>query len=232
MSAIAIKSWQDAEKEILHRINSRLWKPGDNIPNEVELAREFGCARTTVNRALRAIAESGLLERKRKAGTRVAPYPVRKATFSIPIIRREIEDRNQRFSYALIDCNTKNIPTDIRACMQIGADKALHIRALYLADGKPYVFEDRWVNVDEVPEILNVNLAHTNANEWLISNAPYTHGDFTFSAIKANDKTAEIMGSSLGDALFSLNRTTWNGQQAVTSVKLIYQLGYNLHTSM
>jgi GntR family transcriptional regulator, histidine utilization repressor len=47
----------------------------------------LGCARATVNRALRDLAEAGLLERRRKGGTRVPLTPVRKATFEIAIIR-------------------------------------------------------------------------------------------------------------------------------------------------
>ena len=67
--------------------------PGEFIPNEADLALELGCARTTVNRALRAVAETGLLDRRRKVGTKVTTNPVRKATISIPIIRQEIEDK-------------------------------------------------------------------------------------------------------------------------------------------
>ncbi|MCY0152430.1 GntR family transcriptional regulator [Hoeflea alexandrii] len=55
------------QAEVLRRINAREWKPGDFIPNESELSVEFGCARATVNRALRGLAESGLLDRRRKA---------------------------------------------------------------------------------------------------------------------------------------------------------------------
>ena len=65
----AINTWQDVQREVLGRIQNRVWKPGDIIPNEVDLAKEFGCARATVNRALQAVADSGLLDRRRKAGT-------------------------------------------------------------------------------------------------------------------------------------------------------------------
>ena len=94
----AINTWQDVQREVLGRIQNRVWKPGDIIPNEVDLAKEFGCARATVNRALQAVADSGLLDRRRKAGTRVAVNPVRKATLEIPIIRQEIEQRGPALS--------------------------------------------------------------------------------------------------------------------------------------
>jgi formimidoylglutamate deiminase len=71
----AIRSWQAVQDEVRRRIAARLWRPGDFIPHETDLAREFGCARATVNRALRELAEEGLLDRRRKAGTRVAVNP-------------------------------------------------------------------------------------------------------------------------------------------------------------
>ena len=69
MTTPAINSWQSVQDEVLRRIHNRIWKPGAQIPNETDLAKEFNCGRTTVNRALRELAESGILERKRKSGT-------------------------------------------------------------------------------------------------------------------------------------------------------------------
>ena len=52
-------------------IQSGIWKQGCLITVEAALAKEFGCARATVNRVLRELAQEGILERRRKAGTRV-----------------------------------------------------------------------------------------------------------------------------------------------------------------
>ena len=61
-------NWQSVHDEVLRRIHTRQWKPGDLIPKEVELAEQLGCARATVNRALRELATEGFLDRRRKAG--------------------------------------------------------------------------------------------------------------------------------------------------------------------
>ena len=66
--------------ELECRIYTREWEPGQSIPNEADLAIELGCARFTVNRALRTLAEVGLIDLRRRGGTRVALHPVRKAT--------------------------------------------------------------------------------------------------------------------------------------------------------
>jgi GntR family transcriptional regulator, histidine utilization repressor len=56
--------WEDIRAEVLRRIRARDWPPGGLIPGEEALAEEFGVARATVNRALTALAEAGVIERK------------------------------------------------------------------------------------------------------------------------------------------------------------------------
>ena len=80
-------TFRDVMAEILHRITDGPWGPGTLLPGEVELAEEFRCSRTTMNRALREVSELGFLDRKRKAGTRVRMAPIRQARFEMPIVR-------------------------------------------------------------------------------------------------------------------------------------------------
>ena len=231
MTAAENQRWQTIQDEVLRRIHSREWKPGELIPNEVALAEEFSCARATVNRALRNLAEAGLLDRRRKAGTRIALQPVRKATLNIPVIRQEIMQRQQRYGYALISCETKSPPADILARMQLQSDaNTLHIIALHLADNKPYVYENRWLNIDSVPAIVNVDLSTQSANEWLVTHAPFTHGDISFSATNATPQDAEILSTQPDIALFLIERSTWNQQTSITSVRLTFAPGYRMHT--
>lgn len=91
-----MKGWEAIRDEVMGRVRARRWPPGALIPNEKVLATEFGVARATVNRALRELAEAGVLERRRRAGTRVAALPVRKATLDIPVIRQEVDPRGGR----------------------------------------------------------------------------------------------------------------------------------------
>lgn len=232
-SATRSRNWRNVESEVLDRIHSRQWKPGELIPTEADLAAEFGCSRTTVNRALRSIADTGLLDRKRKAGTRIATHPVRKATLDIPVIRREIEARGQVYSHHLIDRESRVPPASIRARMKLDASsEQLHLRALHLADNRPYAYEDRWLNFAAVPEAAEVNFDEQNANEWLVVNAPYTKGDIAFLAIEAPADIADILGARTGDALFAIDRTTWNGPAAITSVRIVFARGYVMQTTI
>ena len=88
-------TYKSVKADILSKITEGEWGPGTLIPNEVELAEIYGCARATVNRAMRELADDGIIERRRKAGTRVRSAPLREARFVVPIVRKEIEDKGR-----------------------------------------------------------------------------------------------------------------------------------------
>jgi GntR family histidine utilization transcriptional repressor len=233
LKAAEINSWPAVHAEVMRRINSREWKPGEMIPGEEDLAREFGCARATVNRALRELAETGLLERRRKAGTRVAIHPVRKAKLNIPIVRNEIEARGQSYRYALLEARRIKPPPEARMRMQVdSALKLLHISAVHMADGRPYCFEDRWINPAVVPELDDADFKTQSANEWLVENVPFEGGDIAFSATNAGEREAEILSCRPGDGLFVTERTTWKSTGTITYVRLIFAPGYRMHTEL
>jgi len=228
-----LRNWQSVRDEVLRRIHTRKWAPGDLIPNEADLAAEFGCARATVNRALRAVAEAGLLDRRRKAGTRVALQPVAKATLNISVIRQEVEARGARYSHQLISRENAVPAPAISGAMGTDALRPLlHLRALHMADGRPYATEDRWINTASVPQAQNEHFDHISANEWLLQNAAYTHGDIAFSAANATDQEAETLGCTPGDAVFVIDRVTWNETDAVTKVRIVFVPGHQMRTGI
>ena len=224
-------SWQSIQAELRRRINERVWQPGEQVPNEAELAAEFGCARTTVNRAMRELAAAGLLDRRRKAGTKVALNPVRKATLNIPITRLEVERRGARWGHAVLERETVTPPALIASRLGLSHDtELLHLRSLHCADHQPFLYEDRWINLAAVPEVLEADFGAVSANEWLVQNAPFTRGDISLSAANATATEAEGLGVGEGAALFIVERVTWDGKRPVTAVRLAYTPGYQMHT--
>lgn len=227
MSATQFRNWHAIKAEVLRRIHAQEWPPGHTIPNEVDLAVEFGCARATVNRALQALADAGFLERRRKAGTRVALHPTGKAIVDIPVIRREIESRGSGYGYQLLSRDLTAPPEHLD-----GNAKALHVTALHSADARPYVYEDRWIDIATLPAAMDEPFDRISANEWLVKTAPYTHGTITFAAETADEARAAQLQTQPGAALFVVARTTWNRERIITNVRLTYAPGYVIETSI
>lgn len=225
--------WQAIEAEVLRRIHARDWPPGSAIPHEAELARDFGVARATVNRALQSLADAGWLDRKRKAGTRVALHPVRKATLSIPILRTEIEDAGHAYGYRMLAQVDEVAPAPILKALVLPTDRTLmHITALHLADGLPWAHEDRWINPAAVPAIRDVDLGTMNANEWLVRHAPFTHGDLSIGAALASGAVAQALACAPGTALVTLTRITWDGTTPITQVRQSFAPGHEIRMTL
>ncbi len=222
-------SWVHVRDEIRARILNRTYAPGDKLPRDEDVALEIGCARTTVQRAMQDLVQIGLVERKRKGGTQVRTDPLTRATFDIPITRREVEQRGSKYDYQFISSTTEVTPMTVMARFGIQQPALLlHVKALHLADNRPYIFEDRWIDTRSTPDILNVDLKYESANEWLVRNKPYSRVDVRFYAMNAEGETAKYLSTKAGSALLVIERTTWFAHDPITTVQAVAAPGYQL----
>src|SRR5690606_32194035 len=205
-----MSGFRDVKAEILRRITDRTWAPGMLLPGEVELADTFGAARATVNRAMRELTDEGLLERRRRAGTRVRPSPVRAARFQIPVIRDEIAAAGATYRYSLVEREILRAPGWLRARLGVKAGtRVLHLGCLHSADGAPYQYEDRWINLSSLPAAETADFAATGPNEWLIHIVPYSEVEISFLATAAAGRWGDYLGYEAGEPVFTAERTTW-----------------------
>jgi GntR family histidine utilization transcriptional repressor len=218
---------------IRERLAAGEWPPGSLMPGEAGLAEEYQCARATVNRAMQALAKDGFIERKRRAGTRVKDIPTKRAQFDIPIIRHEIEATGAAYRPHLLLNALEPAPDHVAARLHLlNGAQALHLQTVHMAGEHPHAFENRWVNVAAAPGILNAPLDQISANEWLLRQVPYSSGDVVFSAAPASALVAAALDVNEGDALFTIERTTWFEDQFITTMKLFYRPGYKLETRL
>jgi len=61
----------DLYGELESRIRGGEWAVGDLLPREIELAAHYKCGRHAVSQAIARLAHEGLVERRKRAGTRV-----------------------------------------------------------------------------------------------------------------------------------------------------------------
>jgi len=224
-------TFRDIKSALLHRIVRGDWAPGALLPGEVDIAQEFGCARATVNRAMRELAEDGIVERKRKAGTRVRPSPLRAARFEIPLVRREIEAQGGAYGYALLARDVVAAEGTLAARLGLAVgDAALHLTCLHCSDGAPYQHEDRWINLAALPQAQEVDFSVRGPNEWLVETVPYSEAEISFSATPADGELSRHLRCAPGTALFRIDRTTWWQGRALTRVALVFRPGHRMTT--
>ncbi len=79
---------QRVTSEIEALIIERKLQPGERLPSERELARQFGVSRTVVREAVRALVAKSLLEVRPGSGTMVRHPSVRSVTQSMKLLLR------------------------------------------------------------------------------------------------------------------------------------------------
>lgn len=224
------KSYKDLKEQVLGRVASGEWPLGTRLPGEEDLARHFGCARTTVNRALRELAEEGYLERRRKSGTMVRAQPERRAKFAIPVTRREVEQSGRSYGYSLLgrrDARDAGCPPGPD---HLAGRPLLFVECLHTADGEPFQHERRWIDLQTLPHAADVDFSARGPNEWLAETVPFSEVEIAFSAVSGPPDIRAALGAG-GDApLFLIERSTWLGDEPVTHVCLHHAPGYKITT--
>jgi GntR family transcriptional regulator, histidine utilization repressor len=221
--------FRDIKREVFRRIRSNEWGPGTLLPGEVELAAEFGCARATVNRAMQELSEDGIIERRRKGGSRVKLAPVHQVTFEIPLIRAEVEGRGSEYHYELISDAIGKAPKWLHVRLGLAAKTLVrHVECIHFADHTPFQYEDRWINISAVPRAETADFSSVSPNQWLVSEVPYTNAEVRFSATLADIKISKLLKTVVGKPIFLSERSTWLSETPVTNVLFYFAPGYQM----
>jgi GntR family transcriptional regulator, histidine utilization repressor len=221
--------FRDVKREVFLRIRNNQWGPGTLLPGEVELAVEFGCARATVNRAMQELSDDGIIERRRKSGSRVKLAPSRQVTFEIPLVRNEIEARGASYRYKLLNTKVECAPTWLAAKLNLKSNtQTRHIQCLHFANDAPFQFEDRWINLHAVPRAEQADFTLISPNEWLVGEVPYTNAEVKFSATRSDRKLSKLLDTVADEPIFLSERTTWLAELPVTNVLFYFAPAYQM----
>ncbi len=224
-------TFRDVKADLLRKITLGELAPGSNVPNEIDLAADYGCARATVNRAMRELVDDGFIERRRKAGTRVRMVPVRSARFSIPLVREEIESQGVEYGYSLVARTVTKPPDWLAVQLSLAANESvLHLICMHYADGEPYQHEDRWISLLVNPNAESTDFTVIGPNEWLVKVIPFSNAEISFHAVQADSELARHLGCKVGDALFQTERSTWWKGDAITFVRLTHRPMHRITT--
>ena len=193
------------------------------IPSEETLTHTFGASRMTVNRALRALAEAGLIVRRRRAGSFVARRADTTSILDIPDIPLRAASEGRSYRHKILA--REIAPADADIARRIGVAPGtplLRIRCLHVIDDIPNNVEERWINPATAPEVVEADFTAQPPGTWLLRNVPWSGAEHTISAANASPELARQLDIANGDACLVVARRTWNANGFVTFVRLHY----------
>lgn len=209
--------------DIRERILSGTWPPGHRIPFETELCVQFDCSRMTVNKALSLLARSGLIERRRKAGSFVAQPRSQSAVLEIQDVKIEVEALGLAYRYQRLDRAQRKATEIDRALLGLTmANQILALSCLHFAGDKPFCLEQRLINLSAVPLAKTESFVAAAPGPWLLAHVPWTEARHTIRATNADPDLARLLAIKASTACLVVERRTWAVAKPVTYVSLTY----------
>lgn len=127
--------------DLLARIAGGVLQPGDALPSEGAMCREYGVSRITVRRAVAELVARSLLVRRAGVGSFVAGRPGRLREFHLTGF---LDDKRDHESTALLN---RTVRADAAVAAALGLDPGAavrHIRTLVRRDGLPMTVADAY----------------------------------------------------------------------------------------
>jgi GntR family histidine utilization transcriptional repressor len=210
--------------DIRSRILSGAWPPGHRIPFEHELTAQYGCSRMTVSKALTELARSGLIERRRKAGSFVRHPHSQSAVLEIRDPAAEVAALGLSYSFEILARRKQSAKRADCERLAIGVgDPLLAILCRHNAGGRPFCIEDRLINLTVVPDAVSEPFESLAPGAWLLAEVPWTTAEHRIRAEGAERAIATMLELDTGAPCLVVERRTWLGRQPVTQVKLVYR---------
>jgi GntR family transcriptional regulator len=136
-------------KQLFHYLNSAIenheFKPGDRIPSENELAREFNISRVTIRRALQELVHQEKIVSVPGKGSFVLQPKIE------PLTALTSFSENMRASGRIPSCSQTRVtleepPPNVAEVLQLYAtERAMHIYRLMLADGQSMAIQNSYL---------------------------------------------------------------------------------------
>ena len=193
---------------LLERIRSGIYSPGQMIPSETGLAKQYGIGRPTVRQAMDTLVQKGLIQRKRGSGTFVK-YPAPQVDLF------SLAGTSQAFL-------TKGVPIETKIITPMAPIKisrnpenpfnnrtAFFLSRLTLTRDNPVLLEDIYLDpelfmgIDRM-DLANKSLAQVVSDHYFLT--PET-GTQQFKVETLNSKRAKWLALSPSDPILTVKRT-------------------------
>ena len=200
--------YKQVEEHVTQLIVEQRWKPGEMLPNEFQLADEFGVSQGTVRKALNSLTDAKILVRRQGVGTFVSEHTGHHALY--------------RFFPLVADGKHPELPKAEVLALREEAAEADVAQALNLKVGSKVVMLVRRRLLDQhFCVIENIYLPHAYFGDLLQeTNIPHTLYHFyqtkfgltvhktqdSIKATLASAEDAELLQVAQGEPLLQVNR--------------------------
>lgn len=196
---------------ILKRIDAGQLKPGDAVDSERELARIHRVSLMTARHALTGLEREGMVERRRGAGTFVAPPKIhfnKLTSFTENMASRSLSACSKILSFRVIDNEQ-----EIAARLALSAhSRLIKLERLRLGANEPFALETCYLSADGFPGLTQAPLERGSLFGTLEHSygLELAHADEEIDATAADPRTARLLSILRGEPLLRIRQVIYS----------------------
>lgn len=149
--------YQRLHDELSDRIAAQRWRPGEAIPTEAELVKEFAASVGTVRKAIDMLVAEGALERFQGRGTFVRRARFDSSLFRFFRFQKENGER-QVPEARILRREVLDAPSAVASALRLAPGaQVIHLTRVRLLDAKPLLAESIWLPKDKFAALLDID---------------------------------------------------------------------------
>ncbi len=188
------------------KIASGEFRPGDRLPSEAQVCRNFSVSPMTVRRVVNILAEQGVITTEQGRGTFVKPLELGTASFQLNEFLSIFEETDTT-EIKILDARI--VPADKKTGSKLGVntgEKIIYIHHLITREGSPALYHREYLVYDPERPIVEAEMETTSLRGLLEGTGGMVlkNGSLTIAAVILSEEEAEILSSTPGTAALSL----------------------------
>ncbi|MBP1705726.1 MAG: putative GntR-family transcriptional regulator [Chloroflexi bacterium] len=178
-------------------------RPGDPLPSDAALCREFGVSRMTARNAMQRLVDDGLVVRMPGRGTCVAQPGAHRRADQLQPFSREMERRGRRPTSRLLGREVRPATPQEAVLLGLGqAEPVVLVRRVRLADGEPIAIETAVLVGRAAPAVMAADVETGSLHRALADGGIHLRrGRATIRAEAATEEDAHLLGVGPGAPL-------------------------------
>ncbi|WP_376796029.1 GntR family transcriptional regulator [Thermogemmatispora sp.] len=201
------------ERDMRERILSGAWKPGQQLPGEMELCQLYGVSRTTVRQALGVLVDEGLIVRERGRGSFVRDLTITAGARGLTSFSDEMAARGMHAGARVLSIQREPAPPEMAHRLRIEAGEPLVvIHRVRYANDSPMGIQTAHLPAARFPGLEQADLNERSLYQYLEERYAVvpTEALEIFSITSLNAQQAQLLQVSEGACGFYVERLTFD----------------------
>jgi GntR family transcriptional regulator len=194
---------------LMKAIEAGEWQPDQQLPNELQLAEQYGISKITVRQALQGLADMGYIRREHGRGTFVCKLKLDQGPRELTSFSEEIRRHRLTPTSRVVESMVQK--AEGRVAESLGAGQVFMLKRLRMADGEPMGLQTAHIPLNLVPGLEKENLENVSLYHILQSRYGLypARARETYFAVKAKPPVARLLGIPSGSPVFDVERITY-----------------------